>query len=106
MGEIRGTEDLASFNKNWAPYSGAPRVFPYQLAVTINSELERAMKYAVHLDSCMIFETLEHVEDYCTCGLVDLRRYVRKLASFRYDAEGNLLPKYAPIADGNPPLDE
>lgn len=96
MSNLRGTEGLTSFNKTWAPYSGAPKTFPYQLAVVINGELERAMIYATHLDSCGRFEALSDLDDYCTCGLADLKAYVRRLAPHKYDGHGDLKPEYLP----------
>jgi hypothetical protein len=95
MTEVRGTQDLQEFNKTWAPHSGSPKVFPKQLAVAVNSELERALTYAVHLDTCARYDFLAEFNDNdCTCGLVDLQRYVRKLAPHKYDADGRLKPEY------------
>jgi len=94
MTEVKGTKDLKTFNETYAPHSGAPRTFPRQLAVTINAELERALVYAMHLDSCGRYEFLAEVDDeYCTCGLQDLKAYARRLAPHRYDAEGVLKPE-------------
>jgi hypothetical protein len=95
VSEIRGTTDLQEFNRTYAPHSGSPKVFPKQLAVVINSELERAIVYACHLESCQQFDLSEGDED-CSCGLAALLEYVRRLAPHRYDPDGSLNPKYAP----------
>jgi hypothetical protein len=50
------------------------------------------MQYAVHLDTCIRFETME--EEMCDCGLLQLEVYVRKLAPHKYDADGELKPQY------------
>lgn len=92
---MRGTQELTDFRKTWAPHSGSPKTFPYQLAVTINSELERALVYAVHLDDCIRYEVLDD-QDYCSCGLQELQEYVRKLAPHKYDGGGRLKPEYEP----------
>jgi hypothetical protein len=90
--KVTGTEDLSTFNKTYAPYSGSPSVFPRQLAVTINSELLRLMVYATHLDDCIRFRTL--MDNDCSCGLEDLKYYVRRLAPHKYDEHGDLKPEY------------
>jgi hypothetical protein len=92
--EIRGTDDLKTFNQTWAPHSGSPKVFPRQLAVTVHAELLRLLPYVVHLDTCIRFETL--IDSDCSCGLVDLQHYVRRLAPHKYDGHGDLKPEYAP----------
>lgn len=82
--ELGATDHLRGFVETWAAHCGAPaRTFKGQLAVTLHAELERAMRYAVHLEECTTFDLdLEAPADdaHCTCGLALLVRYVERLA--------------------------